>query len=68
MTTDQTPLPRYLNVDETAALLRTSRVAIYAKVARCELPGVTRIGRRVLFRSQDLLDWLDQKRAPSPKG
>ena len=31
--------------------------------ARC----LIRIGRRVLFRRQDLLDWLDQKRAPSPK-
>jgi hypothetical protein len=34
---------------------------------RHQLPGVTRIGRRVLFRSADLLDWLDQKRAPSPE-
>jgi hypothetical protein len=37
------------------------------KLERRQLPGVTRIGRRVLFRSADLLDWLDQKRAPSPE-
>jgi len=34
---------------------------------RGQLPGVTRIGRRVLFRSADLLDWLDQKSALSLK-
>jgi hypothetical protein len=28
---------------------------------------VLRIRRRVLLRADDLLHWLDQKRAPSPK-
>ncbi len=56
-----------LTVDETADLLRTTRTAVYALASRGQLPGVTRLGRRVLVRSQDLLDWLDQKRAPSPK-
>ena len=60
-------LPILLTVDEAAELLRTSRRAIYMMLERHQLPGVTRIGRRVLFRSADLLDWLDQKRAPSPK-
>jgi excisionase family DNA binding protein len=61
------PLSLLLTVDETAELLRTSRRAIYMMLERRQLPGVTRIGRRVLFRSADLLDWLDQKRAPSPE-
>ena len=61
-------LPTLLTVDEAADLLRTSRRAIYMMLERRQLPGVTRIGRRVLFRSADLLDWLDQKsRASSPK-
>jgi predicted DNA-binding transcriptional regulator AlpA len=42
-------------------------VAIYAMVERQQLPGIIRISRRVLFRSDDLLDWLDQKRVPSLK-
>ena len=58
-------LPTLLTVDEAADLLRTSRRAIYMMIERHQLPGVTRIGRRVLFRSADLLDWLDHKRAPS---
>ena len=29
--------------------------------------GVTRLGRRVLFRAEDLLDWLDRSRTPLPK-
>jgi excisionase family DNA binding protein len=60
-------LPILLTVDEAAELLRTTRRAIYMMLERHQLPGVTGIGRRVLFRSADLLDWLDQKRAPSPE-
>jgi excisionase family DNA binding protein len=56
-----------LTIDEVADLLRTSRRAIYAMIARRQLPGVVRIRRRVLVRSSDLLDWLDQKSAPSPE-
>jgi len=54
-----------LTVDEAATALRTTRRAIYAMIERGQLPGVTRIGRRVLLRRDDLLHWLDQKRAPS---
>ncbi len=60
-------LPMLLTADETADLLRTSRKAVYAMAERGQLPGVTRIGRRLLVRRDVLVDWLDQKRAPSPK-
>jgi excisionase family DNA binding protein len=60
-------LPILLTADETAKILRTARTAVYAMAARGQLPGVTRLGRRLLVRSQDLLDWLDQKRGPSHK-
>lgn len=60
-------LPPLLTVDETAVLLRTSRKAVYAMAERAQLPGVTRIGRRLLIRSVELLDWLDQNTALSLK-
>jgi excisionase family DNA binding protein len=60
-------LPMLLTVEETARLLRTSRKGAYAMIERGFVPGVTRIGRRVLVRSDELVHWLDQKRAPSPK-
>jgi excisionase family DNA binding protein len=60
-------VPVLLTVDEAAALLRTTRRAIYAMIERRQIAGVTRIRRRVLFRANDLLHWLDQKRAPSPE-
>jgi excisionase family DNA binding protein len=60
--------PVLLTADETAAVLRTSRKAVYAMAARTQLPGVTRIGRRLLVRRDDLLSWLSERRAASPGG
>jgi excisionase family DNA binding protein len=48
-----------------AELLRTTRKAIYSMIERAQLPGVVRIGRRVLIRQEALLDWLRQKSTPS---
>lgn len=59
--------PMLLTVAEAAALLRTTRRAIYAMIERRQVAGVIRIRRRVLFRADDRLHWLDQKRAPSPE-
>jgi excisionase family DNA binding protein len=61
------PLPLLLTVSETAILLRTTPKAIYTLIERGALPGVTRIGRRVLVRSADLLNFLDHNRASSPQ-
>ena len=61
------PLPMLLTVHDVASLLRTTNRAIYAMIERRQLPGIVRIGRRVLLRSEDLLHWLDQKSAPSQR-
>jgi excisionase family DNA binding protein len=45
-------------VPEVAALLNTTEAAVYAMKARKKLPGVTKVGRRVLFRRDALLRWL----------
>jgi excisionase family DNA binding protein len=66
-TAKQPSVPSLLTVDETAALLRTSRRAIYAMVERGQIPGVIRLQRRLLFRADQLVHWLDQKSAPLPK-
>ena len=58
-------LPLLLTVAETAELLRTSPKGIYAMASRGILPGVTRLGRRLLIRSDQLIRWLDESRAPS---
>jgi len=60
-------LPALLTVDDAADLLRTTRKAVYVMIERGLLPGVTRLGRRVLLRSDRLLEWLDQNCASSPK-
>ena len=53
--------PVLLTVPEVGALLRTSPKAVYAMTERRLLPGSVRIGRRLLFRRDMLLDWLSQK-------
>ena len=58
-------LPALLTSDEVAALFRTTRKAVYAMVERGQLPGVVRLGRRVLFRQDAMIDFLRQKSAPS---
>lgn len=60
---DPTALPYLLCADEVASLLRVSRRAVYCMVNRGELPGVTKIGRRVRFHRDSILEWLEDQRA-----
>jgi excisionase family DNA binding protein len=53
--------PPLLTASEVAVVLRTSRKAVYAMAERAQLPGITRIGRRLLVRRDDLLSWLDER-------
>ena len=57
----------WTSVDDIAKHLGVAKDSIYRWIERRHLPGVIRIRRRVLFRADDLLHWLDQKRAPSPE-
>jgi excisionase family DNA binding protein len=59
-------LPLLLTAAETANLLRTTRRAVYARAERGLLPGAIRDGRRLLVRRDDLLRYLEERRAPSP--
>lgn len=54
-----------MTADELGELLRLTRSAVYTMVARGELPGVLKIGRRLRFRREAVLEWLG--RAPSSK-
>lgn len=60
-------LPPLLTVAEVATWLKTTTKAIYAMIARGQLPGIVRIGTRVLVEERALLRWLDERRAASPK-
>jgi len=56
-------LPFLLTVHDVAALLRTTPKAIYIMVERQQISGVVRIGKRLLFRRDDVLRWLAEKHA-----
>ena len=64
---DLNSLPILLTANEVADLLRTSRKSVYAMIERGQLPGVIRLGRRLLIRRDELVDWLDRSHAPSSK-
>ena len=58
-------LPHFLKPSEVAELLRTTRKAIYVMVERRQLPGVSRIGRRVLISASVLLSWMSDQQGES---
>lgn len=67
---DGSDLPRLLRPEEVASLLRTTRKAVYGLVERGAIPGVRRVGRRVLFVRDEVLRWLELDGAaplPAPK-
>jgi excisionase family DNA binding protein len=59
------PVPVLLKVAEVASIIKTSKKAIYALIERGALPGVIRLGRRILICEECLVDWLRQKFTPS---
>ena len=65
---DSAGLPILHTALEVAALLRTTPKAIYAMAERGTLPGVVRIGLRLLVRQDALLEWLAKSGAPSAEG
>jgi excisionase family DNA binding protein len=58
-----TTLPQLLTPDQVAQWLGTSRKAIYARLERGQLArhAVVRIGRRLYFRGDALLVWLEEQ-------
>jgi excisionase family DNA binding protein len=58
---NQAPAPELLTADETAAYLRTTRKAVYALAERGQLPGVVRVGRRLLVRRRALEALSDER-------
>jgi hypothetical protein len=61
--------PPLLTASEVAVGVRTSRKAVYTMAERgAQLPGVARIGRRLLVRCDGPLLWHDERRRASPGG
>lgn len=59
-------LPGLATVRDVAQWLHTTPKGVYAMVARGLIPGVLKVGRRVLFTRATLVRWLEQRRASSP--
>lgn len=64
----QPPLDKAVyTAEEVARLLGCSPKAVYAKVSRGQLPGAFRVGRSLRFRGRELLPFILEGRAPSPR-
>lgn len=64
----QPPLDKAVyTTEEVGRLLGCSPKAVYAKVSRGQLPGVFRVGRSLRFRGRELLPFILEGRAPSPR-
>lgn len=59
-----TDFPPLLTVEELGELLRVSPKAVYAMVRRGQVKGAIKVGRRLRFDRDAVLEWLG--RAPSP--
>lgn len=57
---DPSTLPYLLTVEELASLLRVTTKAIYCMVNRGEIPGVTRVRRRLRFLRDVVLEWIEE--------
>ncbi len=64
-TTAKPDAPLLHTADEVAAILRTSRKVVYEMVAKHRIPGTLRMGRKLLFRRDRLLQWLRECSVPS---
>lgn len=53
---------RILTAKETALFLRISRATLYRHIQNHSLPHM-HLGRRLLFREDELMRWLDQHQA-----
>lgn len=57
---ETTPLPLLIDLDAAAALCSVSTKTIRRLIAAGELPGVRRLGRRVLVSRAELQAWVDR--------
>ena len=49
----------YRSVDEVAELLRTPKATLYSWRARGEGPPARKVGRRLLYRLDEVIAWAD---------
>jgi excisionase family DNA binding protein len=54
-------LPRFLKLDEVAALLRCKRRTIYDMVEQKRIPH-RKVGGRLLFDLDEIIEWTKEKR------
>lgn len=62
------PFVRLLPIDDVMAHVGLSRGRIYELIAAKQFPQATRIGRRALWLSDEVIEWVQQRRADRDAG
>jgi excisionase family DNA binding protein len=60
-------LPMVLTPDELAKMLRVRRRSVYEAIARGDIPGVRRIGRKVRIDRDSVLAWMADGHGRAPR-
>lgn len=64
---EESERPYLLTVEEVAnQYLRTTRKGVWHLIQRGRIPGVVRVGRRVLVRRDRLIKFISESSVPSP--
>jgi excisionase family DNA binding protein len=58
------PAEALLTPGEVASVLRTSRKSVYSMIERGQIPGIVRLGRKILVRRDRLTRWLSKNERP----
>ena len=56
----------FLNIKETACLFRVGTLTIRSLSSTGQFPAPIRVGRRLLWRREDLYRWADEQRSLDP--
>jgi len=68
MTPEDPRASPYVDPAGAAVILCTSRKAIYQRIARGQMPGVRKVGGRLLIRRSDLISCIEASALSPTKG
>ena len=54
--------PKYINLDQFCKRYDMKKATIYTKTAKGEIPGMIRVGNKILFKLEDTDRWIESQK------